>query len=118
MTSNFSSIQSIFNRFKELFILAGIVLYILFKGAYIPHFCLIETFIGLKCSFCDITHSYDLIFEGQFLNALKVNFLSFGLIFYLSVNLILRQFNKMKNVLLMNKLFFIYCIVQFINVNL
>ncbi|MBL6590631.1 MAG: DUF2752 domain-containing protein [Flavobacteriaceae bacterium] len=109
--------QSNFRKYSSLLILVLIILYITLGGSHIPHFCIFEKVLNLKCSFCDLTKSIEQLFIGNFLNALSINFLSYALIVFLVSRYLLFEINKLKYVEVFDKLFLFLCVVQFIIVN-
>lgn len=107
----------IFKKYRSLLVIGVIGLYLYFKGAYIPHFCLFEKIIDLKCPFCGITRSFEEIIKLNFLSALKINFMSIVLLTFLIIKPILNYFNLFKAVLKADKVFFGLCILQFFILN-
>ncbi len=106
-----------FKKYRSIFVILGIIIYLTFKGSYIPHLCLFENFLELKCPFCGITKSFEEIIKFNFLNAFKINFMSYFLIMYLVINSILNHYSLLKESIKMDKLFIGLCFVQFFVLN-
>jgi len=108
----------IFKKYTSIFVLLIIVIYLYFKGSYIPHFCLFEKLLDLKCSFCGITSSYEEIINLNFFTAFKINFMSYVLIIYLLLNTLLNHFNLFNYLIKIDKIFFGLCLIQFLILNI
>ena len=111
MILNFLSIPLNFKSFLYIF---GIFGFIYLGGSYIPHFCLFEELFNLKCSFCDLTYSFEQLFKGNFKNSFKINFLSYGLIFFFMMTYVLKHFKRSKELNFLEKFFTTLCVVQFL----
>ena len=107
-----------FKKYTSLLVVLIIIIYLYFEGSYLPHFCLFEKLLDLKCSFCDITSSYEEIINFNFFNAFKINFMSYVLIIYLLLNTLLNHFNLFKFIIKIDKIFFGLCIIQFFILNI
>ena len=95
-----------------------ILIYIAFQGSYIPHFCLLEEILHLKCSFCGLTHSFEELFQGNIVNAIKINYMSVGILLFFVLKETLNQFGKTKNIPMLENTFILFCLIQFIDSNI
>lgn len=106
-----------YKKYSSLFLIVGIVFFIKLEASYIPHFCLFEEFLDIKCSFCDLTKSFEELFKGEFINSLKINFLSYGLIIFFFFKFILEHKNRINSINKIEKVFIFLCLIQLFNAN-
>lgn len=108
----------IFRNLYPIFLILIIVIFIKLKGSYIPHFCLFEEFLNIHCPFCGVTKSFEEILNKNFLNAFRINFMSYGLIFYFLFKSIFDTFKLDWYTLKINEIFTFLCLIQFIRLNI
>lgn len=107
-----------FKRANSLLLILLIIIFIELKGSNIFHFCLFEQLLNIHCPFCGLTKSFEEILNQNFLNAFKINFLSYGLIFFFLLKSIFEVFKLDTHILKLNKIFTFLCFVQFLKSNL
>lgn len=106
-----------YNKYSSLFLILGIVFFIKLEASYIPHFCMFEKILDIKCSFCDLTRSFEELFKGELINSFKINFLSYGLIIFFFLKFILKHKNRIYSINKIEKVFIILCLIQLFNAN-
>lgn len=101
--------------FLPLFLLISIYLYIKIEiASLVPHFCLFEKIINIKCPFCDLTKAFLFISNGEYELALIHNILSFFLPIYLILFQVYKYFKLYKKILKIEFYFTLIIILQFI----
>lgn len=97
------------------FLLISIYVYIKFGiASLIPHFCLVEGIINVKCPFCDLTKAFLFLINGEYKLALVHNMLSFFLPIYLILFQVYKYFKLYKKMLRIDFYFTLIIILQFI----
>lgn len=108
----------VLNYFKFLlpsFLLISIYVYIKFGiASLVPHFCLVEELINVKCPFCDLTKAFLFLINGEYKLALIHNMLSFFLPIYLILFQVSKYFKFYKKILRIDFYFTLIVIIQFI----
>lgn len=107
-----------YKKYQSIFILLLIPIYIIFKGSFIPHFCLLESILNLKCSFCGLTAALDELFIGNLNKAIKINFVSIILLLYFFIYIFLKKIKHLHGILLLDKILLFFCFFRFIICNL
>lgn len=107
-----------FKWLNYLLLISFIVIFIELQGSRMPHFCLFEEFFNLHCPFCGVTKSFEEILNQNFIIAFKINFMSYGLIFFFLFKYIFEIFKLDIHTLKLNKIFTFLCLVQFLRSNL
>jgi len=105
------------NKFKSLFFILFTLTYVKFGGASIPHFCLFEEFLDLKCSFCGITKSLEEILKLNLIEAFIINPLSLFVFLFFVLKFIFQYFQRLDKIILLERGFLIICLFQFIYSN-
>jgi len=118
MNLSFYLSQLNYKKYLSLFFIIAIFFYVYFQGSYIPHFCLFETLLNIKCSFCDLTKSFEELFKGNFSESLKINFLSYVLILFFILKFIINHSNKINRNIILERAFIFLCLVQLFNANI
>ena len=113
MILNFSSQLSKYRNVLNLFVPLFIFLYVFFEGSYLPHICLFEEVLKIKCSFCNLTNSFEELFKGNFISAFQINLMSYVVILFFITKFILNYFKKISKTLILEKVFVLFCLVQF-----
>jgi len=115
MTLKTKLVQDYLKLFLPSFLLVAIYLYIKIEMASIvPHFCLIEEVVNLKCPFCGLTKAFFLLLNGEYKLALINNTLSFFLPFYLIINQVYKYAKFYRTMIVLEFYFTIIIILQFI----
>lgn len=96
-------------------LLISIYLYVKIEVAsLVPHFCLFEKLINIKCPFCGLTKAFIFILNGEYKLALIHNILSFFLPIYLILFQVSKYFKFYKKILRIDFYFTLIVIIQFI----
>jgi len=106
-----------FKKYTSLIFILLIFLYVYFNGSSIPHFCIFEKLFDLKCPFCGITNSFEEILRFNFVNALKINFMSYALLLFLISKFLFNHFKLFQYTLKSDNVFFGLCLIQFFVLN-
>jgi hypothetical protein len=97
------------------FLLISIYVYIKFEiASLVPHFCLVEEIINVKCPFCNLTKAFLFLINGEYKLALVHNMLSFFLPIYLIQFQVYKYFKLYKKILRIDFYFTLIIILQFI----
>jgi hypothetical protein len=118
MNLSFYLSQLSYKKYLSLLFIIAIFLYVYFQGSYIPHFCLLETLFNIKCSFCDLTKSFEELFKGNFTESLRINFLSYALMLFFILKFIINHSNKINRNTILERGFIFLCLVQLFNANI
>jgi hypothetical protein len=111
--SNFFSPNLNYKR-EFVFLLFLFLCFFYFEFSRIPHLCLMEEVFNLKCSFCDMTLSFQKLQEFKFLESLRINFLSICFLFFLTIKYFFNKFNYLKKIIQLDYGFLVLCIIQFL----
>lgn len=115
MTLKTKLILDYLKLFLPSFLLISIYVYINFGiPALVPHFCLVEELINIKCPFCGLTRAFFFLINGEFKLALIQNTLSFFLPIYLILFQVYKYFSFYKTILIIDFYFTLIVIFQFI----
>lgn len=114
MISKFFFVHLKFKQNKSIFFILGVLSYVYFRGSYIPHFCLFEELFNIKCSFCDLTYSFEQLIDGNIVNSLKINFLSCILFVFFGLSFIFKRFGYYKELRSLDNIFISLCLIQFL----
>ncbi len=112
-TLKLQRIQKLGSPYQPLVILGVLFAYITLQGSYIPHICLFDEILHLKCSFCGITHSFEQLLKGNVLRSVTSNILASFLIFHFLMSFIFSKTNRLNLQSLNNRVFLVLVCIQF-----
>ena len=115
MTLKTKLVLNYLKLFLPSFLLISIYIYIKFGiASLIPHFCLVEKIINIKCPFCDLTKAFFFLINGEYKLALVHNMISYFLPIYLILFQVYKYFKLYKTILRIDFYFTLIIILQFI----
>ena len=107
-----------FRKHYPLIFISLILVFIVFEGSFIPHFCLFEKTLNLHCPFCGVTKSFEELLSLNFLEAFKLNFMSYGIILFFLLKYFFDLLEQPNYTLKLNTAFTFLCLIQFFKSNL